>query len=364
MKSGCAPFTLLHRMKRSSPMTSLSRLLALSSLSLTLASCGDKTPPPTPAPQATQPETTQAPAAKPDAPKPAPETMLSKAPSSADEIFAAPPPIDLNGFGSDEPVERPDLPSRGVIKLGPKDFIHTTMQHWDQFDWAAFKPSRWGRYAVRMTYTLSRASLPVQLKIGDQRLKKNLTAAGEPAQVYLGEIYLATADAAPFSMFSPTSGPASVMDVKEIAFIPTRESSEPIQLSEDGGVTLHAKSATTWSQTMRYEPKPEKNCLGFWTDPADFAEWEFVSSKPGRYRVTVTQGCGPQNGGSQVEVRLNSQKSTFTVIETNGFQDWKDVDAGILEIVEPGLQRLVIQPLDKKGKAVMDVQKVTLSPAS
>jgi hypothetical protein len=115
---------------------------------------------------------------------------------------------------------------------------------------------------------------------------------------------------------------------------------------------------------MRYEPKPEKNCLGFWTDPADFAEWEFVATQPGRYRVTVSQGCAPGNAGSQVEVRLNGQKTTFQVVETAGFQDWKDVDAGIIEIKEPGIQRLVIQPQEKKGKAVMDVQKVVLSPVS
>jgi hypothetical protein len=346
-------------------LTALLRFSALGSLALLLASCGDQptaSPPPTAPPAKT--ESTQAPEPKAEPQKKAPETLLSSAPSSADEVFAAPPPIDLNGFGSDEPVERADLPSRGVIKLGPKDFVHTTMPHWDQFDWASFKPTRWGRYSVRITYTLSRASLPVQFKIGDQRLKKNIPAASSPAQVYLGEIYLATADTAPFSMYSPTSGPTPVLDVKEVAFIPAKESTEPIHLADDGSVTLQAKSAITWSEVMRYEPKPEKNCLGFWTDPADFAEWEFISSKPGRYRVTVSQGCGPENGGSQIEVRLNGQKTTFTVAETKGFQDWKDVDAGILEIKAPGLQRLVIQPLDKKGKAVMDVQKVTLTPAS
>jgi hypothetical protein len=340
------------------PLSALRRLPALTSLLIILTSCGEK-PAPTP-----KPETTQAPEPKAEPQKKAPETLLSSAPSSADEVFAAPPPIDLNGFGSDEPVERPDLPSRGVIKLGPKDFVHTTMPHWDQFDWASFKPTRWGRYSVRITYTLSRASLPVQFKIGDQRLKKNIPAASSPTQVYLGEIYLATADSAPFSMYSPTSGPTPVLDVKEVAFIPAKESTEPIHLADDGSVTLQAKSAITWSEVMRYEPKPEKNCLGFWTDPADFAEWEFISSKPGRYRVTISQGCGPENGGSQIEVRLNGQKTTFTVAETKGFQDWKDVDAGILEIKAPGLQRLVIQPLDKKAKAVMDVQKVTLTPAS
>ena len=339
------------------------RYTALGALSFLLASCGDK---PTPTAQA-QPkaEVKEEPAvAAAPAPKEEPKTVMSPAPTSADEIFASPPPIDLNGFGSDEPVERKDLPTRGVVKLGPKDHIHSTMQHWEQYDWTTFKPTRWGRYSVRMTYTLSKPSLPVQFRLGDKRLKKSLSGSKEPKQVYLGEIYLPTADAAPFAIFAPTSGPAPALEVTEIAFIPTKEDDEPINAQDDGSITLPAKSATTWSQNMRYEPKPEKNCLGFWTDPADFAEWEFVATKPGRYRVTVSQGCSPGNGGSQVEVRLNGQKTTFNVVETAGFQDWKDVDAGIIEIKETGLQRLVIQPQEKKGKAVMDVQKVVLTPAS
>lgn len=348
------------RMKRLPLILNLQLLPSLGALSLFLASCGgDKS-------QEAAPENPSPEVASAEAPTPvkeAPKTAMAPAPQSADEIFAAPPPMDLNGFGSDEPVERKDLPTRGVIKLGLKDHIHTTMQHWEQYDWTTFKPTRWGRYAVRMTYTLSRPSLPVQLRLGEQRLKKNVSGSSEPKQVYLGEIYLATADAAPFALFAPSSGPEPSLHIKEIAFIPTKENPEPINASEDGGVTLHAKSATTWSQNMRYEPKPEKNCLGFWTDPADFAEWEFIASRPGRYRVTVTQGCGPENGGSRVEVRMNGQKTTFEVVETTGFQDWKDVDAGILEIKAAGLQRLVIQPLEKKGKAVMDVQKIVLTPA-
>ena len=285
-------------------------------------------------------------------------------PGSADEIFAAPAPLDLNGFGSEAPVQRTDLPERGVIKLGPKDFIHNSMQHWEQYDWTTFKTSRWGRYNVRLTYTLGRASLPVQFRLGEQRLKKNLTGTKTAAQAYLGTVYLEKTDAAPFSLFAPSTGAEPALHIQEIAFIPARESDEEIAPAEDGSLLLPAKAAITWSETMRYEPKPEKDCLGFWTEPADFAEWEFVVTKPGRYRVIVTQGCGSENGGSKVELRLNGQKTSFTVADTGGFQNWKEVDAGILDIQKTGMQRLVVQPLEKKGKAVLDIKSVQLVPAS
>ena len=359
------------------PCLSLSRL-AILSLPLALIACGEK-PSPSPA-TPTAPAEKQAPSKTAPAPaepasaqgtaKPAnAQAETSKtasepahAPGSADALFAAPPPVDLNGFGSDEPVERPDLPDRGVIRFTPKDFIHTTMEHWEQYDWTTFKPGRWGRYNVRLTYTLSRPTLAVQFRLGETRLKKNLPGSKEARHAYLGAVYIEKADLVPFAMFAPTTGAGPALDIREVALIPTRESDEEITASPDGTLTLHANSAITWSEVMRYEPKPEKNCLGFWTDPADFAEWEFVVTKPGRYKVTITQGCGPGNGGSQVEVRLNGEKSGFTVLETPGFQDWKEVDAGTLEIKQSGLQRLVVQPLDKKGKAVMDIQKVVLTP--
>ncbi len=282
--------------------------------------------------------------------------------TSADAVFAAPPPMDLNGFGSDEPVDRPDMPSRGVIKFGPKDFVHTTMEHWEQYDWAAFHPKRWGRYSVRVTYTLGRPSLPVQFRLGEQRLKKNVPAAREPKQIHLGEVNIEKADIAPFSMFSPTSGAQPGMDIREVAFVPVRESDETLEPAADGSITLPAKAATTWSEIMRYEPKAEKNCLGFWSETEDFAEWEFVAPQPGRYRVVVTQGCGAGQGGSRVEARLADQACAFTVEDTGGFQNWKDIDAGVIEIKAPGLQRLALKPLEKKAKAVLDVSKVVLTP--
>ncbi len=283
--------------------------------------------------------------------------------ASADEVFAAPPPVELNGFGSDEPAARADLPTRGVITFGPGDLAHTTMEHWEQYDWAAFHPKRWGRYSVRLTYLLARPSLPLQFKLGEQRLKKNVTGSRTPKQIILGQVDIEKADILPFAMYCPSFGAAPGLTIREIAFVPAPESADTIEPAADGAITLPAKAATTWSEQMRYEPKEEKNCLGFWTEVEDFAEWEFVAPQPGRYRVVVTQGCGAGQGGSKVEARLADQRCEFTVQDTGGFQNWKDVEAGVLEVKEPGLQRLVLKPLDKKGKAVLDVSKVTLTPA-
>ncbi len=51
---------------------------------------------------------------------------------------------------------------------------------------------------------------------------------------------------------------------------------------------------------MRYEPATNKNCLGYWVNPADWADWTFPVDRPGTFDVEVWQGAGTGQGGSDV----------------------------------------------------------------
>jgi hypothetical protein len=268
---------------------------------------------------------------------------------------------DLGDFGTDEPLDRPDMPKRGVLEFLPKSGTMTPMDHWLQFDWT-FKPKRTGHYLVRLTYELDHATLGVQLKLGETRLRKMLTAAPAGRDTYLGEIFIADTEPTGFAIYAPSTANSSGLDVVKVELVPTHEGEASVAPGADGSFTLLAKDATTWSETMRYESKPEKNCLGFWTDTEDFAEWEFEVAKPGKYQVIVSHGCGGGNHGSEVAVKVAGQEKKFTVQDTGGFQKWKDVEVGEIEIKEPGTQRLVIDPVNKTKAAVLDVQKVVLKP--
>ena len=272
-----------------------------------------------------------------------------------------PEAIDIGGFGTDEPVERPDLPKRGVVKFGPDDYQHSNGAHWETYTWTKFKAKRWGRYQVRLTYVLKRAALGMQFRIADLAVKRSLETAYEPRKAYLGTVYIAQPGDVPFSLLTPPTDDAGFL-VQEIALIPAPEGGK-IEADKTGAFTLLAKDATTWSEAMRYEPKPEKNCLGFWTSADDFAEWEFEVAKSGRYQVTVTHGCGGGNHGSEVEVKLAGKSLKFKTQDTGGFQKWSDVVIGEIEISKAGLQRLVIDPVNKVKAAILDVQKITFTPA-
>lgn len=328
--------------------------IAAVTLTFTLSSC-DKKPAPEAKPAAPAPKTAEA-----AAPKPA-ETKPAAATAPAIEM-PFPQAVDIGGFGSSEPVERPDMPTRGIIAFGPKDYEHSNGAHWETYTWTKFKAKRFGRYQVRLTYMLKRAALGMQFRLGDLAVKKTLPSAYQPTKTYLGTVYIAQAGDLPFSLLTPPTEDAG-FTIQEIALIPTSEGQE-IKQAADGVITLNAKDATTWSENMRFEPKPEKNCLGYWTDPADLAEWEFEATKPGRYKVSVFHGCGGGNQGSDVEVKLGGQALKFTTQDTGGFQTWQEVPVGEIEIKAAGTQRLMIDPVNNVKSAVLDVQKVVLTPVS
>lgn len=273
---------------------------------------------------------------------------------------AAKAAVDIGTFGSDEPIERKDQPTRGVIVFGPKDHVYSGQNHWEQFDWK-LNAKRWGHYQVRLTYTMKFVTLGAQIKCGEQRLRAMLTATSEPKHAWFGELFVEAPGEHAISLYTPASGAGSGFAIQELALIPTCEGEE-IEQAEDGSIQLLAKDATTWSETMRYEPKEEKNCLGYWTDPKDLAEWEFAVGKPGKFKVIVSHGCGGGNEGSVVAVKHGDQALKFTVKDTGGFQKWSDVEIGEIEIKTGGTQRLIVAPENKAKSAVLDVQKIVLKP--
>lgn len=334
-------------------------LLTVISLPFIAASCG-KQEEAKPQAQAEAPKPAAPVVAKPvEPPKPA-----APAPAPQPSPFAVTDPTaGLGDFGSSEPIERADMPTRGIVTIPiQQETNFAPAAHWEQYN-LSFKMKRWGKYVLRLTYQLKTNALGVQFKFGDERLKKQLTNTnGSDKRVMVGEIYIPMAGDHFIALYTPQSVGYVHFYPKSVELIPVGEGEE-VKQAGDGSVALHAKDATTWSENMRYEPKPEKNCLGFWTDPQDFAEWEFTVEKPGKFAVAVHQGCG-SGGGSDVAVALEGQELKFKVQDTGGFQKWTTLNVGEVTIDKPGTYRLTVKPQNKQGAAVMDVQKIVLAPVS
>lgn len=138
---------------------------------------------------------------------------------------------------------------------------------------------------------------------------------------------------------------------------------EPLVTPAAGDIRLHARDAIVHAKTMRYEAEPHKNVLGYWTDPADWAEWEFDVPESGEYEIEIQQGCGDGCGGALVAVEVGGERLEFAVQETGHFQQMILRTIGQVKL-EAGRQKLAIKPQTKPGPAVMDVRRVVLRPVA
>ncbi len=138
---------------------------------------------------------------------------------------------------------------------------------------------------------------------------------------------------------------------------------KPGPQADDGTITLLGKWADVHGTQLRFEPLPHKNTLGYWGNKADFVTWEFTVTKPGTFAVEVVQGCGKGSGGAEVEMSVGESKFAFAVKDTGGWQAFETREVGKLTVEKAGRHVLTVKPLTKPGAAVMDLQKVMLTPA-
>jgi hypothetical protein len=124
-----------------------------------------------------------------------------------------------------------------------------------------------------------------------------------------------------------------------------------------GLVHLEARDAQVHGDKLRYENPPQKDTLGFWVNPADYAEWDCTVPQAGRYAVEVLQGC--VKGGSLVDVKVGEQSVRFTVEDTGHFQRFVPRRIGVLDL-PAGKTVVSVKPFEKRGGAVMDLRRVTL----
>ena len=224
-----------------------------------------------------------------------------------------------------------------------------------------YKATRWGMYDVELTYSLASKESEVRIQIGNNSIDSEISSTSSWYKYKtqkLGKIYLPKSGQYLVQVKGIEKKGDAVMNFKSLMLVPASEGEEIIQSGDT--ISLHSKDSKVNGINLRYEPAPKKQCLGFWSNPADWASWNFFVKEPGDYGVTIRQGCGKGHGGSKVSVILGNQILTFDVEDTGGFQNWKNIDIGSITIKERGLNKIEVRPINKKSIAVMDIQKIIL----
>jgi Cytochrome P460 len=141
----------------------------------------------------------------------------------------------------------------------------------------------------------------------------------------------------------------------------TKLSAAAVQIT-GGRIMLHSSKSTPHGEKLQYEEPEKKNTLGFWVNPADWAEWKFNVAQPGTYTIHLWQGCGKGSGGAEIEILCGGQSNKFIVEDTGHFQNFKEREVGTVTFAKAGPQTLELHARTKPGGAVMDCRQIILVP--
>lgn len=267
---------------------------------------------------------------------------------------------------SPAPEIQPDR-QRGVLTLSSEGAHYDEGNHFAHWNWD-FEAERPGRYEVRLIYTsVSKDKMGIQFRLNDAAVLKAYVYRSRKPDVadefVIGRVEVPARGKHRVTLLTGDKSKVPPFSVKGLKWVPVSESEGQLGQGLDGSIELHAHDATTHSEKMQYERKPQKNCLGFWVHPEDWAEWDFHVSMPGEFNVSLVYGCGNKSGGSEVALLTSKdQVLKFSVKETGGFQNWETMELGRVLLDTEGSHRVAVQPLSKPGAAVMDIRKIVLTP--
>lgn len=234
----------------------------------------------------------------------------------------------------------------------------------DTVEWK-FKPTRWGMYDLELAFSAEGGDgTELQFEIAGKRFDLTRPSTGSWYRyetLPIGRIYLPTADPFTLSARCRKMTGIAAMNLKAVTLRPAPEGGSITQ-DPSGLIVLRARDATTHSTVMRYEPATNKNCLGYWVNAADWADWNFDVTTAGTFDVDVWQGCGKGQGGSDVAIEGGGVSLPFTVEETGHFQIFLPRRIGRVQISTTGVQTLAIKPRRKQAGAIMDIREVRLIP--
>ena len=132
----------------------------------------------------------------------------------------------------------------------------------------------------------------------------------------------------------------------------------------DGSIRCGANDAICHGDKLKLENADPDGNLGFWLDPADWAEWKFEVTKPGGFTVVAemaaqasgkfTLTVGEPRAGGTVPLRCAAPA-------TGDYRKFQQVTLGRIEIPSAGKTSLAVKPVPA-GWQPMNLKSLVLKP--
>jgi len=126
----------------------------------------------------------------------------------------------------------------------------------------------------------------------------------------------------------------------------------------DGGVRLMANEAELHGG-LQYESGNGKDNLGYWTNPADTAQWTFKVDRPGKFKVSAELAA---LDAAKFEIRVGDQTIAGASPATKDYTKFKRTGLSDTLELTAGSVTLTVQPV-AEGWQPMNLRSVVLTPA-
>lgn len=128
--------------------------------------------------------------------------------------------------------------------------------------------------------------------------------------------------------------PISSVVVLKLKGLPTVSDADKIIQKEDGSVLLTAQKSIINNLNGSHSVyDADQDCISGWKHVKASVDWDFRINTPGTYRITLMAASEKE---SSLKISLANKKLNVKVPATDGFKDFKAVDAGKVTIKKAG----------------------------
>jgi alpha-L-fucosidase len=128
-----------------------------------------------------------------------------------------------------------------------------------------------------------------------------------------------------------------------------------------GNFILGADDAELHGDQIKTEDHGGQSNIGFWDNGSEWASWKVQFPKAGTFKVIAS--VASTSGSSQFIVEVAGQQINGMAPQTGGWDQFKEIDLGQLEVKQAGQQEVKVRAKDAQNWQAMNLRFVKLTKA-